>query len=314
MPLVQSDLKAKSLYYFVSVDKFCPVLRLQIECIGVVFKTEKEETLKSHTMEPNEKSSQDHLEDSGAYPTTSKPYKMTSDPCDVKLIGFLGNDLTVVNAARLSFGVEHQTLTAQDIRLIDYLARHDHMSPFRHCMLQFKIRAPEFVWRQAWKHNIGCEWTAGSSHQFKDSPLNEISGRYTEYDDIYIPKEWCSQHPSAKQCSGSVLEEQAGPSSVYLDSVDRSMRAYKSLLAGGVSKEQSRMVLPLCFMTDVLWTASLQAVQNFVTLRNSPHAQMEIRVLAQKVEAIALEKFPHSFEVLLKYASKSAAAKEGPNQ
>jgi len=232
--------------------------------------------------------------------TSSPPvddFTFTETPFEVELVDKLGSDLTVVNSARISFGSEHKTVSAGDKKLIGFLAREKHYSPFRHCMLQFRIKAPEFVLRQVFKHAVGIEVT--STYPTKDSAWNEISGRYKQYKEIYIPPVWYTQHATAKQCSAGPHENQEDMKETYLTGVKSNLDAYKKLIQQGVSKEQARMLLPLTFMTEVVWTASLQAIQNFVSLRDSPHAQQEIRLLAQEIRVLAEREYPVSFGALM---------------
>lgn len=226
-------------------------------------------------------------------------FKHTTDPFELELINVMGTDLTIVNAARISFGKrQNNPLTESDKKLINYLAREQHYSPFRHCMLQFRIRAPEFVMRQAYKHVVGCEWT--SVHPTKDHAWNEVSGRYKPYDTMYVPKVWYNQHSKAKQCSGEPLSSssQGIVHTIYDKCMETIQSSYKKLLEMGVAREQARMVLPMTIMTEVIWTASLQAVFHFIMLRDSPHAQEEIRLLARAIRCILAEKFPHALEAL----------------
>lgn len=224
-------------------------------------------------------------------------FTFTSNAVEVELVDKLGSDLTTVNAARVSFQDQRNSVTDGDVKLIKFLAKEKHFSPFRHCFLQFRIKAPEFVMRQAFKHCIGCEWT--SVHPTKDHAWNEMSGRYKRYNEIYVPPEWFVQHKVAKQCSAGLHSDQTHIHSIYMDGIQANLNAYDSLLQQGISKEQARMVLPLTFMTEVIWTTSLQAIQNFVSLRDAPDAQKEIRLLAQKVKEIAEQEFPVSFKALM---------------
>lgn len=232
--------------------------------------------------------------------TVQNDFKFESRPCQVELLDQLGTDLTVVNSARISYGAESKELTKRDVGLMNYLAKHKHFSPFRHCMIQFRLQMPEFVARQMYKHVVGIETT--STHPTKDHAWNEISGRYKILKSIYIPKTWKSQHENSKQCSGDPLndEQQQQASELYKSVVKNIMDTYKNLLKIGVSKEQARTVLPLSFMTECVWTASLQAVYNFIVLRNDPHAQYEIQILAQEIEKIVVDKFPVAYRALQK--------------
>ena len=222
--------------------------------------------------------------------------RITNIPCDVEVVGVLGTDLTVVNAARISFNTRKDQLDQADEKLIAYLARNKHYSPFRHCQIQFRIKAPEFVMRQAYKHVVGAEWT--STHPTKDHAWNEMSGRYKVYEEVYVPPVWYGQHKSAKQCSGAALPEQKVLSDQFVGAVEQITATYTSLVQQGVAKEQARMLLPLNIMTETVWTASLQAIHNFVELPKSPHAQREIRILASTIEQLTTQRFPIAFAAL----------------
>ena len=217
----------------------------------------------------------------------------------VELVGSLGNDLTVVNAARVSFKGQSTLLSSADVKLLDYLAAHKHYSPFRHVILQFRLKVPEFVARQLYKHVVGIEGT--STHPTKDHAWNELSGRYKEYDEIYLPVKWNQQDPKAKQCSAQELdpEKSATCQKVYEEAIQKCMDSYAEMLKLGVSREQARILLPLTVMTEIAWTASLQAVHNFVVLRNAPDAQREIRELAAQIERHARHVAPYAFSALI---------------
>lgn len=226
-------------------------------------------------------------------------FAITHTACDVEFIAKLGTDLTVVNAARVSFGRASQELNDADKKLIGYLAREQHYSPFRHCMLQLRIKAPEFIMRQLYKHCVGIEAT--STHPTKDHAWSEVSGRYKVLTEIYLPQVWHTQHPSAKQCSGEPLEEhQAYVSETMEETMKQLWSTYNSMIELGVAREEARMILPLCFMSEVIWTASLQAVHHFVELRLDPHAQQEIRELAGILDAICTREFPVAYAALSK--------------
>ena len=122
----------------------------------------------------------------------------------VEVVDSLGNDLTVVNSARVSFGKRKSVWSASDRRLVKYLAKYKHYSPFRHLQVQFHIKAPEFVMRQWYKHVVGIETTSNSST--KDHAWNEISGRYVEYDEFYEPTIYRKQSEDNKQASEGQFE------------------------------------------------------------------------------------------------------------
>jgi thymidylate synthase (FAD) len=222
--------------------------------------------------------------------------RVVHDACEVEFISKLGTDLTVVNAARVSFGKASEELTDRDKKLIGYLAREQHFSPFRHCMIQVRIKVPEFVARQLYKHCVGIECT--STHPTKDHAWSEVSTRYKVMHEVYIPRIWHRQHPTAKQCSGDEHTESEAIKLMANETIQNIWTAYHKMLDKGVAKEQARMFLPLSFMTEVIWTASLQAVHHFVVLRKDPHAQKEIRDLADILDTICTREFPVAYAAL----------------
>jgi thymidylate synthase (FAD) len=218
----------------------------------------------------------------------------------VELLDVFGDELTIVNCARVSFGVEKRELDDSDRRLIRYLVRHEHYSPFRHVFFRFKICAPEFVMRQWYKHIVGAEWT--STHVTQLHGWNEISGRYHVIDDFYSPTEWRKQSTSSKQGSDGVLDDdrQKLCTDAYKRCMDTIGDTYSMLIAMGVAKEQARCLLPLTTMTQVIWTCSLQAVIHFIRLRQDAHAQSEIREFAHILNTMVKERFPISYEAFQK--------------
>ena len=121
----------------------------------------------------------------------------------IEVVDSLGNDLTVVNSARVSFGKRKTKWDKSDERLVRYLAKYKHYSPFRHLQVQFHIKAPEFVMRQWYKHVVGIETTSNSAT--KDHAWNEISGRYVEYSDFYMPENFRAQSEDNKQASDGLV-------------------------------------------------------------------------------------------------------------
>jgi thymidylate synthase (FAD) len=210
----------------------------------------------------------------------------------VELLETFGDELTIVNAARVSFGNSKDTLSQGDIRLIKYLYKHKHMSPFRHLMLRFRVKAPEFVMRQAYKHVIGCEVTSNDST--KDHAWNEISGRYKPVNEYYFPEVWRAQSTDNKQASAGPLGEikQEIAIGIFGGAIENAIDAYENLLSLGVAKEQARILLPLNQYTEVIWTCSAQALLNFIELRDEPFAQVEIREYALVYKRLMQEKFP----------------------
>jgi thymidylate synthase (FAD) len=221
-----------------------------------------------------------------------------------------GSDLTVANAARVSFGKRSVAIDEADVKLIHYLAKNKHMSPFRHPQISFHLKAPEMMMRQAYKHVVGIDWTSGSP-PIKDHAWNEISGRYVMYDDVYEPVEFRPQSESNKQGSedGDLSESltethwpgtanQMNVRELYISTINLCKQAYRNLVDAGVSKEQARLVMPFATFTEVIWTCSLEAVAHFIALRDHSHAQSEIREFAQAVSELTEERFPHSLEAL----------------
>ena len=208
----------------------------------------------------------------------------------VDVIDSLGSDLTVVNSARVSFGKRKEKFTKADDKLIRYLAKYKHYSPFRHIQVQFHIKAPEFVMRQWYKHVVGIETTSNSST--KDHAWNEISGRYVEVQDYYVPSVFRKQSEDNKQASEGEIERQELAEFIWTSTLQNNKTAYESLLKLGTAKEQARAILPLNQYTEVYWTASFQAVMNFVELRDEATAQWEIQEYAKVLKNIMQEWFP----------------------
>ena len=214
------------------------------------------------------------------------------------MIDSLGNDLTVVNSARVSFGKRKSTWSASDRRLCKYLAKHKHYSPFRHLQVQFHIKAPEFVMRQWYKHVVGIETTSNSST--KDHAWNEISGRYVPVEEFYIPEIWRKQSEDNKQASEGVLESENNSRAkhYYDNALSTTVSMYNRLINDlGVAKEQARVILPLSQYTEVYWTASFQAIMNFIELRNEKTSQIEIQEYAKSLLECMHETFPKITEI-----------------
>ena len=210
----------------------------------------------------------------------------------IEVIDSLGNDLTVVNSARVSFGKRKDKWDKSDERLVRYLAKHKHYSPFRHLQVQFHVKAPEFVMRQWYKHVVGIETTSNSSA--KDHAWNEISGRYVEVEDFYIPEIWRKQSKDNKQASEGELDDEHNSRAkwYYKVALDTTKNLYDKMLTMGVAKEQARSMLPLSQYTEVYWTASFQAIMNFIELRNEKTSQVEIQEYARVLLEHMNEVFP----------------------
>lgn len=222
------------------------------------------------------------------------------DHGSVELLDKMGSDLTTVEAARVSFLRGATTLGERELRLIRYLAEHEHTSPFRHAHLMLRFKAPLFVARQLWKHIVGItpefdleERFSGFSGGFKDTGWNEASGRYVELqDEFYVPATWRAQSSSNKQGSAGPLQEQADAAAAYRQGLQAAYHAYLRLRELGVAKEQARIVLPQSIYTQWIWTGSLQAFLHVVDLRTKPDAQWETQQYGLAVRAILAEHFP----------------------
>ena len=204
-------------------------------------------------------------------------------------IDHMGNDLSVVNAARVSFGKKSEAFLEGDARLIKYLASHGHISPFGHCFASFHVKAPIFVARQLVKHKF-LRW-------------NEISRRYVDDEpEFYTPEVWRGRAKDAKQgSSGEVVDidlyeiERDG----YYYSYDFiACEEYKRLLSEGVAPEQARMILPQSTMTEWLWSGSLDAFADMCNLRCKPDTQYETRLVADEISAEVQKLFPVSWSAL----------------
>lgn len=203
----------------------------------------------------------------------------------VELVDQMGDDLSVVNAARVSFGKRKSEFDNNDKKLVKYLWEHKHTSPFRHASLQFHIKAPIFVLRQWMKHQVGCSW-------------NEISGRYVQFEyEFYEPDNYRKQSTNNKQGSFGSIEKQEDAKSIFETAMLYSIRDYNRLLELGVCKEQARLLLPVSLYSECYWTCSLQAVMHFIHLRDEEHAQWEIQEYARGVKELIKPLFPHTLEL-----------------
>ena len=214
------------------------------------------------------------------------------DKGHIELVDTLGDDLTPVNAARVSFGGRSDEFTTKDKRLSKFLIKHKHFSPFRHQHIMVIVKAPEFVLRQWYKHVVGIETT--SSSVTKDHAWNEISGRYIPVQEYYHPEVWRRQSEDNKQASDGLIEDQKNTKLLWTTAQQHSISAYKEMLKRGMAKEQARSILPLTVYTKVWWTASFQSIMNFIELRDEPTSQVEIQDYARGLKEIMLEVFPET--------------------
>lgn len=214
----------------------------------------------------------------------------------VRLTEQLGSDLTVVNAARVSYDKESKELSDKDQGLLNFLARHGHTSPFRHAVLQFETYAPLMVARQWWKYVVG------STHQDNMVAWNESSRRYvTEEPTFYVPasNEWRSKPENSKQGSGDHLGLGKGAKmTANLEQYIKEGEAlYNRAMELGVAPEQARLFLPAYGMyVRWRWTSSLQGVFHFLDQRLEHDAQREIQEYAKAVSELTRESFPASYQ------------------
>jgi len=205
----------------------------------------------------------------------------------------------VVNSARVSFGKRKDVLDQGDKRLIQYLVSHQHWSPFRHVQLQFHCKVPEFVARQWYKHVVGIVYSEAPT---VDHAWNEVSLRYTNASDmdVYVPDGFRRQSQDNRQASvDQPVDDTAGQlHAEYRQQCEAALVLYRRLVAGGVAREQARGVLPLAIYTEFYWTASLQAVVNFIQLRKHETAQYEIREYANAIETLTEQVVPVAYECL----------------
>lgn len=208
---------------------------------------------------------------------------------EVELIDSMGDDLRVANVARVSFAKWKQELDVQDVRLLHYLAEHDHSSPFRHTAITLRVKAPIWLARQLGKHQVGMSW-------------NEVSRRYVDTGiEIWRPMEWRSRpDKSIKQGSGDIIPQfqQEAADAALERAHEAAIIAYEELLALGVAPEQARGVLPQNMMTSWIWTGSLAAFFHCYRLRAGEGAQKEAQDFADLLESTIHPLFPHSWKAL----------------
>ena len=216
----------------------------------------------------------------------------------IEVVDSLGNDLTVVNSARVSFGKRKETFDKSDERLVRYLAKYKHYSPFRHLQVQFHVKAPEYVMRKWYKHVVGIETTYNSST--KDHAWNEISGRYVPVEEYYEPLIWRKQSDDNKQASEGQLDVETNSKAIhaYNHALQQTKEMYDRLVTHyGVAKEQARIILPLSQYTEVYWTASFQAIMNFIELRDEKTSQVEIQEYARSMKELMHKVYPKTTEI-----------------
>lgn len=222
---------------------------------------------------------------------------------EVKLLDKMGDCISVVNAARVSFDkVSHwkwpgPTLSEKDAKLLNYLAKHQHWSPFAHCFATFRIKAPIFVARQLQKHTVGLAW-------------NEVSRRYVDSEpSFYEPTEWRKKADNVKQGSSDEVIDDiehdfygfTSISKAYPFHIRECKALYDSMIKAGVCPEQARMVLPQSMMTEWIWSGSLMAFARVCKLRLDGHTQRETQEVARLIADYLEFNFPFSWKALIEH-------------
>ena len=205
----------------------------------------------------------------------------------VEHIDHMGNDDSVVNAARVSFAKQADQYTEdQNARLIKYLARHNHWTPFAHAFVTLRFKAPIAIHAQCVKHQIGFA-------------MNTVSRRYvSDKPEFFMPEFRLAPEGSVKQGSGEVHPDNAHWQVNYEDLMNKAVDLYLMMIDGDVAPEQARFVLPQGVMTEWVWSGSLQAWARFYTQRIDPHAQQEIQYLAREVDKIVGALYPVAWDAL----------------
>ena len=208
----------------------------------------------------------------------------------IRLVSHLGNDMAVIKSARVSYGDESKGPEA-DQRLIEYLMKHNHGTPFEHLVFTFHVRCPIFVARQWFRHRIGS--------------FNEISLRYTTYaeSEFWHPQEWRTNDKKDKQDSSKAPMDQYEKEyllQIYQDGLDAAEKAYRQLLDAGVAREQARAVLPVATYTEFYWTVNARSLFNFIKLRGADSAQAEIRGFVPPIVECMEEIAPWTLEAFQK--------------
>ncbi len=223
--------------------------------------------------------------------------------CKVELIDSMGTDISVVDAARVSFKKKSyylyddddpsvEDLSDKDKKLLKYLADHNHIIPFAHAFLSFRIKAPIFIARQLGKHQVGLAWS-------------EVSRRYVDEEpEFFFPKKWRGKPLNSKQGSDGVFDSNQPDYNLDMWSRTICLNAidlYQKCVKEGLCPEQARMILPQNMMTEWIWSGSLLAFIRVCNLRLDPHTQKETQDVAKQIAYYLDLRFPNSWEVSKKY-------------
>lgn len=205
----------------------------------------------------------------------------------VDYVSHMGDDLLVVNAARVSFQKHKDVMDDTDRRLIYYLANHNHWTPFGHPTICLRVKVPIFVRTQLFKHKVG----------FTE---NEVSRRYVDDEpEFFVPSEWRGRPTDgAKQGSSEAVDKQSDWEQIYAMALSWTFGTYQSMIEHGIAPEQARMVLPQSMYTEFYWTGSLAAYARVFKLRTDPHAQRETQDVVRMMGDIIEPLFPVSWDAL----------------
>lgn len=215
-------------------------------------------------------------------------------PQKVEYVDHMGSDLSIVNAARVSFNKVSDIFGPSDEKLISYLAKHNHWTPFAHTSISLRIKCPIFVARQLGKHQVGLVW-------------NEVSRRYVDEEpEFFFPDHWRGAAANVKQGSSSVIVEldvqsaysEEGLIETPYELIRVANLVYLEMVRQGVAAEQARMILPQNMMTEFIWTGSLAAFSRVYKLRIDPHAQKEVQDIAVMLDKVINPLFPVGWKVL----------------
>jgi thymidylate synthase (FAD) len=216
----------------------------------------------------------------------------------VRLVDTLGTDLSVANAARVSYDKESKEMSERDAKLIKFLWDEKHTSPFRHAAMTFEVYAPLLVARQWWKYAVS------STHVDDQNGWNESSRRYiTENEEFYLPKghQWRSKPENSKQGSGEPLPAEEGGwfTNKLFDTIEAGTKLYHQAMDAGIAPEQARLFLPAYSMyVRWRWTVSLHGALTFLEQRLPQDAQYEIREYAQAVKELTKQSFPQTYSTV----------------
>lgn len=211
-------------------------------------------------------------------------------PMSVEYLDHMGSDVNVVNSARVSYAKEVESFDKdKDAKLINYLAKYDHWSPFAHTSVSLRIKAPIFVARQLVKHCVGGNWNEESRRYISNTP------------EFYKPDVWRNKPKNSKQGSEGEHPNSALWDGMIVQKTSAILEEYEWMIKEGVAPEQARMILPQNTMTNWIWTGSVAFFARVCKQRLALDAQKESQEVAQKIQEVVAPLFPYSWEALMKW-------------